>query len=78
MHPGGESGPGDCKAATLLGGVYHIAAAKEDQMSAWEWPYTVEPRLPDESEPKMRHWDPDCFLTGDTCYAISGGCTCLS
>ena len=21
----------------------------------------------------MRHWDPDCFLIGDTYYAISGG-----
>ena len=50
-----------------------IAIAKDDQLSAWEDPYPVEPKHPDGSEPEMRHWDPDCFLIGDTYYSISGG-----
>lgn len=50
-----------------------IAIAKDNQLSAWEKPYPVEPQQPDGSEPTMYHWDPDCFLIGDTYYAISGG-----
>jgi beta-fructofuranosidase len=50
-----------------------IAIAKDDQLSAWERPYPVEPRMPDGSAPEMHHWDPDAFLVGDTYYAISGG-----
>ncbi len=51
----------------------HIAIARDGRLSAWEKPYPVEPRLSDGSEPEMRHWDPDCFLIGDTYYSISGG-----
>ena len=29
--------------------------------------------MPMAQEAKIRHWDPDCFLIGDTYYAISGG-----
>ena len=50
-----------------------IVVAKDDRLSAWEKPYPVEPKNPDGSEPEMYHWDPDCFLIGDTYYAISGG-----
>ena len=50
-----------------------IAVAKDQNLSAWDKPYPVEVRYPDGSEPKFRHWDPDCFLIGDTYYAISGG-----
>lgn len=50
-----------------------IAIAKDKQLSAWEKPYPVEVRTADGKEPEMRHWDPDCFLIGDTYYAISGG-----
>ncbi len=50
-----------------------IAIAKDNSLSAWEKPYPVEPKHPDGSEPDMYHWDPDCFLIGDTYYAISGG-----
>ena len=50
-----------------------IAIAKDRRLSAWEKPYPVEVRNPDGSEPKLSHWDPDCFLIGDTYYAISGG-----
>lgn len=50
-----------------------IAIAKDNSLAAWEKPYPVEPKLADGSEPDMYHWDPDCFLIGDTYYAISGG-----
>ena len=50
-----------------------IAIAKDRKLTAWEKPYPVEVKMPDGSEPEMRHWDPDCFLIGDTYYAISGG-----
>ena len=40
---------------------------------AWERPYPVEPKTVDGGIPDMVHWDPDCFLIGDTYYAISGG-----
>jgi beta-fructofuranosidase len=51
-----------------------IALAKNNQLSAWEKPYPVEVKNADGTEAKMRrHWDPDCFLIGDTYYAYSGG-----
>jgi len=50
-----------------------IAIAKDNQLSAWEKPYPVEPKNPDGTEAKVQHWDPDCFLIGDTYYSISGG-----
>ena len=42
-------------------------------LTAWEKPYVVEVRNADGTEAEMKHWDPDCFLVGDTYYAISGG-----
>ncbi len=50
-----------------------IAIAKDRSLSAWEKPFPVEVKNVDGSEAKMNHWDPDCFLIGDTYYAISGG-----
>lgn len=50
-----------------------IAIAKDQQLSAWEKPYPVDVRNADGSEAKINHWDPDCFLIGDTYYALSGG-----
>ena len=52
-----------------------IAIAKDRQLSAWEKPYPVEARNADGKEAKIHSWDPDCFLIGDTYYAISGGQT---
>lgn len=51
----------------------HIAIAKDNQLSAWERPYGVEPKTGTGQDAQMRHWDPDCFLIGDSYYAISGG-----
>jgi sucrose-6-phosphate hydrolase SacC (GH32 family) len=50
-----------------------IAIAKDNNLSEWEKPYSVEVKTKDGKEADMRHWDPDCFLIGDTYYAISGG-----
>ena len=50
-----------------------IAIARDRRVSAWEKPYAVEVRNADGTEAKIKHWDPDCFLIGDTYYAISGG-----
>ncbi len=47
-----------------------IALAKDRDLSGWEKPYPVEVAGAPEG---MRQWDPDCFLIGDTYYAISGG-----
>ena len=50
-----------------------IALAKDRQLSAWEKPYPVTVKNADGSKAQMQHWDPDCFLVGDTYYALSGG-----
>lgn len=50
-----------------------MAIAKDRRLSAWEKPYPVRVLNADGTEAKMNHWDPDCFLIGDTYYAISGG-----
>ena len=54
-------------------GKNQIAIATDRKLSSWEKPYPVAVRNPDGTEAKIRHWDPDCFLIGDTYYAISGG-----
>ena len=51
----------------------HIAVGVDRSLTAWEKPYVVEVRNADGTEAEMKHWDPDCFLIGDTYYAISGG-----
>jgi len=51
-----------------------IAIAKDRKLSAWEKPYSIEVRNADGTEANIgNHWDPDCFLIGDTYYAIYGG-----
>ena len=75
------SGTGFLTKEGKVAAIYHgqasgrnqIAVAKDSNLSEWEKPYPVEPKHADGSEPDMYHWDPDCFLIGDTYYAISGG-----
>ena len=75
------SGTGFLTKEGKVAAIYHgqasgrnqIAIAKDGDLSEWEKPYPVEPKHADGSEPDMYHWDPDCFLIGDTYYAISGG-----
>ena len=50
-----------------------IHSPLDDQIQRWERPRAVRPKTPDGKVPDMRHWDPDCWLNGDTYYALSGG-----
>jgi beta-fructofuranosidase len=50
-----------------------IAFAEDDLLERWSKPIPVDPRTSSGELPAMRHWDPDCWLDGDTYYAISGG-----
>lgn len=50
-----------------------IVIAKDRRLSAWEKPFPVEPKTSDGQPANIKHWDPDCFLIGDTYYAFSGG-----
>ncbi len=50
-----------------------IAIARDRRLSAWNKPYPVDVKARDGGEAQINHWDPDCFLIGDTYYAISGG-----
>jgi len=45
----------------------------DDQFNSWSDPDPVLPKAADGKVPKMRHWDPDCWLSGETYYALSGG-----
>ena len=50
-----------------------IAIAEDDLLERWSKPVPVNPRTRDGELPSMRHWDPDCWLDGETYYAVSGG-----
>ncbi len=50
-----------------------IALALDDNLEQWTKPYPVEPLTKEGKPAEMRHWDPDCWLNGDTYYATSGG-----
>lgn len=55
-------------------GKNHIAFAEDDLLEKWSDPMAIEARIrPDQNASKMRQGDPDCWLDGDTYYAISGG-----
>jgi len=45
----------------------------DDQFDSWSDPEPVLPKTADGKVPDIRHWDPDCWLNGDTYYALSGG-----
>ena len=50
-----------------------IAIAKDNQISAWNAPYPIKIHDADGEAVDVKHWDPDCWLIGDTYYAITGG-----
>jgi beta-fructofuranosidase len=57
-------------------GANQIAIAKDRQLSAWEKPYpvvVVDAAGKELTGEDMRMWDPDCWLVGETYYALSGG-----
>ena len=45
----------------------------DDQFNSWSDPNPVLPKTADGTVAKIRHWDPDCWLNGETYYALSGG-----
>ncbi|UCG48485.1 MAG: GH32 C-terminal domain-containing protein [Phycisphaerales bacterium] len=51
----------------------HLAFAMDDNLDEWTKPVAVKPRTESGQVAKIRMWDPDCWLNGDTYYAISGG-----
>lgn len=50
-----------------------IAIARNASLTEWEKPFAVDVRDAAGAEVRISHWDPDCFLVGDTYYAVSGG-----
>ena len=50
-----------------------IAFAEDDLLERWSKPVPVNPKTKSGALPEMRHWDPDCWLDGETYYAVSGG-----
>ena len=50
-----------------------LAFALDDNLEHWTKPVAIEPVTRDGKVPQIRHWDPDCWLNGDTYYATSGG-----
>ncbi len=51
----------------------YIAFALDDNLDKWTKPLAVKPKTKSGQDAKIRMWDPDCWLNGDTYYAISGG-----
>jgi len=51
----------------------YLAFALDDNLDEWTKPVAVKPRTKSGQPAKIRMWDPDCWLNGDTYYAISGG-----
>jgi sucrose-6-phosphate hydrolase SacC (GH32 family) len=50
-----------------------LAFALDDKLEEWTKPVAIMTKEASGEEAKMRHWDPDCWLNGDTYYGISGG-----
>ena len=50
-----------------------LAFALDDNLEQWTKPVAIMPKEASGEDSKVRQWDPDCWLNGDTYYAISGG-----
>jgi beta-fructofuranosidase len=50
-----------------------IMLGLDDALDTWSKPTVVDVRDASGGPAKIRHWDPDCWVTGDAYYAISGG-----
>ena len=50
-----------------------LAFASDDKLEKWTKPVPIIPKDASGGEPAFNNWDPDCWLNGDTYYAISGG-----
>jgi sucrose-6-phosphate hydrolase SacC (GH32 family) len=50
-----------------------IAFALDDNLEKWSKPVAIKPLTAAGAKPEMNHWDPDCWLSEGTYYALSGG-----
>lgn len=50
-----------------------LAFALDNKLEQWTKPVAVMPKEASGEDSKVRQWDPDCWLNGDTHYGISGG-----
>ena len=50
-----------------------LAFALDDKLEKWSKPFPILPKEPSGQDVEIRQWDPDCWLNGDTYYAICGG-----
>ena len=50
-----------------------LAYGLDDNLDKWSRPVAAEAKTEDGQMAKIRYWDPDCWLSGDTYYALSGG-----
>ncbi|NQV36313.1 MAG: GH32 C-terminal domain-containing protein [Phycisphaeraceae bacterium] len=51
----------------------YLAFGLDDDLDQWTTPRAVKPLTQSGQVADIRMWDPDCWLNGDTYYAISGG-----
>ncbi len=51
----------------------YLAFGLDDTLDQWTEPRAVKPMTASGQMADIRMWDPDCWLNGDTYYAISGG-----
>ena len=57
----------------LGSGFNQIAIAVDDNLETWTKPYPMVGFKKDGTKSAVKYWDPECWLEGDTYYAISGG-----
>ena len=50
-----------------------LAFALDDNLEEWTKPVAIVLKDASGQDAKVRQWDPDCWLNGDTYYGISGG-----
>lgn len=50
-----------------------LAFALDENLERWSKPIAVEPVTATGEEPRMNHWDPDCWLMDGAYYGLSGG-----
>jgi beta-fructofuranosidase len=54
-------------------GKNQLCYALDDHLDAWTKPEAIVPKNEKGELPGISHWDPDCWLIGDTYFALSGG-----
>ena len=50
-----------------------IAIALDERLEKWSAPIPIEPKNAEGKAPKMRHWDPDCWVRDGAYWALGGG-----